>query len=152
MKKRILVVDDEKSIVRLLSIRLHSQNYEVLTAYDGSQCVKVAKAEKPDLILLDIKMPSGSGIKAFENLQNFKETKDIPVIFITAYPKPELKDLVFEMGATGFVTKPFNGELLMSRIKKVFDGSNKKSGKKPQNKNNMELIESLKKRFSLDYN
>ena len=126
MKKRILVVDDERSIVRLLSLRLRSQDYDVLEAYDGVQCVEVAQEKRPDLILLDIKMPNGSGIQAFENLQSNKKTKNIPVIFITAYPKPEVKELVLKMGAHGFVTKPFDGDLLNKRIENILGG---KSGK-----------------------
>ena len=81
--------------------------------------MEVAQEKHPDLILLDVKMPNGSGIQAFENLQNLKATKDIPVIFITAYPKPEVKELVLRMGAEGFVTKPFNGDLLNKRIENV---------------------------------
>jgi len=123
MKKRILVVDDERSIVRLLSLRLRSQDYDVLEAYDGVQCFEVAREKRPDLILLDIKMPNGSGIQAFENLRSNETTKNIPVIFITAYPKPEVKELVLKMGATGFVTKPFDGDLLNKRIESVLSGN-----------------------------
>lgn len=142
MKKRILVVDDERSIVRLLSLRLRSQSYEVFEAYDGVQCVEVAQEKRPDLILLDIKMPNGSGIQAFENLQSLKVTKNIPVIFITAYPKPEVKELVLKMVAEGFVTKPFNGDLLNRRIENVLN-------KKPTK---IDKTAKEKKRFSLEYN
>lgn len=66
MKKKILIVDDEQQIVKLIAIRLMANNYEVITANDGYQCVQVAKMELPDLILLDIKMPLQGGIKAFK--------------------------------------------------------------------------------------
>ena len=68
MNKKILIVDDEPGIVRLLSLRLKAQAYEVFTAYDPLECVKVAVKETPNLILLDIKMPNGGGIGAFEHL------------------------------------------------------------------------------------
>ncbi len=136
MKKKILVVDDERSIVRLLSLRLRSQNYDVIEAYDGYQCVEVAQAELPDLILLDIKMPNGGGVSAFEKMKTLEETKAIPVIFITAYPKPEIKDLVLEMGAAGFITKPFNGDEINTKVKSLLSKgiNNKESVKSPENK------------------
>jgi len=140
MKKRILVVDDERSIVRLLSLRLRSQNYDVLEAYDGVQCVDVACDKKPDLILLDIKMPNGSGIEAFENLRSKKTTRNIPVIFITAYPKPEVKELVLKMGAAGFVTKPFNGDMLNKRIKSVLSGNYTKISRSAISKEEMKKL------------
>jgi len=117
MKKKVLVVDDETQIVRLLSLRLQANNYEVALAYDGYQCIQMARIEKPDLILLDIKMPMGGGVKAFENLRADKLTEKIPVIFITAYPTSEVKKQVLEMGAEGFISKPFDSEELMSKIR-----------------------------------
>ncbi len=119
MKKKVLVVDDETQIVRLLSLRLQANNYDVALAYDGYQCIQMARLEKPDLILLDIKMPMGGGIKAFENLKNNTLTENIPVIFITAYPTSEVKKQVIEMGAEGFISKPFDSEELMSKIRSI---------------------------------
>jgi len=119
MKKKILVVDDEIQIVRLLSLRLQANNYDVIVAYDGYQCIQMVKAENPDLILLDIKMPMGGGIEAFENLRNNKITKKIPVIFITAFPSVEVKKQVIDMGADGFIAKPFSSEELLNKIRSI---------------------------------
>jgi len=116
MKRKILVVDDEPQIVRLLALRLKAQNFDVVSAYDGYQCVQVAKEELPDLILLDIKMPLGGGIKAFEKMKSISSTSNIPVIFITAFPSVKVKKLVMEMGAEDFVSKPFNSDLLIDKI------------------------------------
>ena len=110
MKKRILIVDDEPAIVRLLSLRLQVKGYEIIEAYDGFECVKIAIKEIPDLILLDIKMPHGGGIGAFEKLIQLEMTKKIPVIFMTAFPKLEIKNLVLKMGAKGCISKPFISE------------------------------------------
>lgn len=121
MKKKILVVDDEPQVVRLLSLRLKANNFDVISAYDGYQCVEVAKLELPDLILLDIKMPLGGGVKAFENLKNIATTNTIPVIFITAYPSIEVKKQVMEMGAEDFISKPFNSEVLIEKINTILD-------------------------------
>ncbi|NHZ85247.1 MAG: response regulator [Planctomycetia bacterium] len=119
MKKKILVVDDEEQIIKLLTMRLQINNYEVVSAYDGYQCVQMVKEEKPDLILLDIKMPLGGGIKAFETLRNNNYTENIPVIFITAYPSVEVKKHVIEMGAAGFIAKPFDSEELLLKIQSI---------------------------------
>jgi len=119
MKKKILIVDDETQIVRLLSMRLEANNYEIVKAYDGNQCTQVAKSEKPDLILLDIKMPMGGGITAFETIRNNEITKNIPIIFITAYPSEQVKKQVIEMGADGFISKPFNSEDLIDKIQSI---------------------------------
>lgn len=127
MKKKILVVDDEPQIVRLLALRLKANNFDVISAYDGYQCVEVAKLELPDLILLDIKMPLGGGVKAFENLKNIATTNTIPVIFITAYPSIEVKKQVMEMGAEDFISKPFNSEVLIEKINTILDSKALKS-------------------------
>ncbi|MEE8342049.1 MAG: response regulator [Candidatus Neomarinimicrobiota bacterium] len=115
-KKKILVVDDNPQIVRLISLRLYKNNFEVSVAHDGQQCVQVAKDELPDLILLDIKMPNGGGIKAFEALKTMADTNKIPVIFVTAFASKEVKRLVKEMGAIDLISKPFIGDELMEKI------------------------------------
>lgn len=119
MKKKILVVDDEAQIVRLLSLRLQANNYDVVVAYDGYQCVQMTQEENPDLILLDIKMPLGGGIKAFETLRKNTSTENIPVIFITAFPSVEIKKQVIDMGAEGFIAKPFSSEELLEKIRSI---------------------------------
>jgi DNA-binding response OmpR family regulator len=123
MKRKILVVDDEPQIVRLLALRLKSKNFDVISAYDGYQCVQVAKQELPDLILLDIKMPLGGGIKAFEKLKSISATSRIPVIFITAYPSEEIKKQVMDLGAEDFVSKPFNSDVLIEKINIILNDS-----------------------------
>jgi len=110
MNKKILIVDDEPGIVRLLALRLQTKGYETIEAYDGIQCCIVAEEELPDLILLDIKMPILNGIGAFEELLKLEVTKDIPVLFMTAYPTSQIKDQVLKMGAKGCISKPFISE------------------------------------------
>ncbi len=119
LKKKILIVDDEPGIVRLLSMRLNAKGYEVFEAFDGSECVKIAIKEMPDLILLDIKMPEGGGVGAFEKLIQIDKTKAIPVIFMTAYPKLEIKNQVLKMGAKGCISKPFISEDFEQTIAKI---------------------------------
>lgn len=117
MGKKILVVDDEPQIVYLLSQRLQANGYETYAANDSYQCIKMAREIKPDLILLDMKMPAGGGLHAFENLKASVYTANIPIIFITAYPGEEIKKQVEELGANGFFAKPFNSVDLLNRIR-----------------------------------
>ena len=119
MKKKILIVDDEPSIVRLLSMRLKAENYEVFVAYDGVDCVRIAEREVPDLVLMDMKMPYKDGIGAFEQLIQLDITKSIPVIFMTAFQKIEIKKLVLEMGANDFISKPFDSGELLKKIEEL---------------------------------
>ncbi len=119
MKKKILIVDDEPQVVRLIALRLKANNFNVIGAYDGYQCVQVAKSELPDLILLDIKMPLGGGIRAFETLKNINATSMIPVIFITGFPTTQVKKQVMDMGADDFISKPFTSKVMLEKIKTI---------------------------------
>jgi DNA-binding response OmpR family regulator len=110
LKKKILIVDDEPGIVRFLALRLQAKGYEIFEAYDGLQCLQIAEKEVPDLILLDIKMPHMNGIDVFKELIKLETTKEIPVLFMTAYPSNEITDLVLKMGAKGCISKPFISE------------------------------------------
>jgi len=117
--KKILVADDNPDIVDLLSSRLRANQYEVVTADSGVNTLLRTIEEKPDLLILDIKMPSGTGIGVYENLKRNSKTKDIPVIFITAYASREIEEQVSRMGAEGFVAKPFDANILMEMIQKT---------------------------------
>ncbi len=121
MKKKILIVDDEPQIVRLLSLRLKAGKFDVVTAYDGYQCVEVAKQELPDLILLDMKMPHCGGIEAFEIMKSIKDTSQIPVIFLTAFPTESLKKQVMDMGAEEMYSKPFDSNVLLEKINTILE-------------------------------
>jgi two-component system response regulator VicR len=118
MAKKILIVDDDKQIALLLGSRLKANKYEIVMAYDAWQAVAKAFKEKPDLIILDMKMPAGGGISVMENLRNSIDTALTPVIVITAYPSLEIRQKVKEMGAVDFISKPFKAEDVLSRIRK----------------------------------
>jgi len=113
---KILIVDDVVSNVLLLKILLTNEKFQVCTANCGNVCIEQAKAEKPDLILLDVMMPDISGFDTAVILKKDPETKDIPIIFLTALNNPS--DLVhgFQVGASDFLTKPFNKEELVIRV------------------------------------
>ena len=108
MKKKILIVDDEPSIVRLLSRRFETKGYEVFVAHDGMECIQIAQIEVPDLILLDVSIPYLDGISTFDQLIQLDVTKSIPVIFFTALATEEIRTQVRKMGANYLISKPFN--------------------------------------------
>ncbi len=116
MKKRILIVDDNYQIVRNLKWRLEAHNFDVSVAYDGYECVHLAKLELPDLILMDIKMPIGGGLWAFETLKGMADTSKIPIIFNTEFPSTEVRKLVMEMGAEDLIWKPFKSDVVIEKI------------------------------------
>ena len=113
---KILIVDDVVSNVLLLKILLTNEKFQVCTANNGTTCIEQAKKEHPDLILLDVMMPDISGFDTAVILKKDDETKEIPIIFLTALNTPA--DLVhgFKVGANDFLTKPFNKEELVMRV------------------------------------
>ena len=113
---KILIVDDVVSNVLLLKILLTNEKFQVCTANNGTTCIEMARTEHPDLILLDVMMPDISGFDTAVILKKDEATKDIPIIFLTALNTPS--DLVhgFQVGASDFLTKPFNKEELVMRV------------------------------------
>ena len=119
MKKKILIVDDTPAVVRLLSERLKHEGYEIYSANDGLLGIKRAKEVNPDVILLDLQMPAGGGVHTFEKLKASVYTSAIPAIFITAFQQKEVKQLIMEMGADGFIPKPINFSELLKMLNKL---------------------------------
>ena len=111
---KILVVDDERVLVKGLRFNLENEGYEVVTGSDGLQAVALAKQERPDLILLDVMMPGIDGLNACMQIRAFS---DVPVIMLTAKGEDMDKIMGFECGADDYVTKPFNVLELKARIK-----------------------------------
>jgi DNA-binding response OmpR family regulator len=107
-KTRVLVVDDEAPIRLLCRVNLEAENMEVLEAADGVSGVEMARAERPDVILLDVMMPGMDGWQAAEQLVEDETTQHIPLVFLTA--RAELRDRArgLELGGVDYITKPFN--------------------------------------------
>ena len=121
MIKKILIVDDEPNIVRLLGDRLTYNNYEVLKAYNGIECLSLAKSNPPDLILLDIQMPRCDGISTFSRLFLDERTRDIPVVFMTSYARDYSKTHLLNLGAKDFISKPINCDELRTSINTILN-------------------------------
>lgn len=113
----VLIVDDVAKNLQLLGNILKKENYRIAAANNGKQAVAIASDINPDLILLDVMMPEMDGFEACGKLKNIPETKDIPIIFLTA--KVETEDMIkgFKAGAVDYVTKPFNSYELLARVK-----------------------------------
>ncbi|HAE58148.1 MAG TPA: DNA-binding response regulator [Anaerolineae bacterium] len=111
---KILVIDDEPGIVKLISAYLKPEGYEVLTASDGESGLKTARAFKPDLILLDIMLP---GLDGIELLARLRRESDVYVILLTARTEETDKVVGLTIGADDYVTKPFSPRELVARIK-----------------------------------
>jgi DNA-binding response OmpR family regulator len=120
-KKKILIVDDERDIVKALTIRLGASGYQVVSAYDGAQGVFLAHKEKPDLILLDIRMPSGDGFSVAEKLKQTSRTTRIPILFLTGSPEREAEEKALALGARFYIKKPYDPEELLDAIKRALE-------------------------------
>ncbi|MDD4609320.1 MAG: response regulator [Bacteroidaceae bacterium] len=114
---KILIVDDVSTNILLLKVMLSNEKFNVVTANSGLAAIESVKTEHPDLILLDVMMPGMNGFEVARVLKSEEATKDIPIIFITALNSPE--DIVkgFKIGANDFVSKPFNKDELLIRVK-----------------------------------
>ena len=127
MAKKILVVDDDLNIVKVVESRLKANGYEVTHSGDGLDGIKKATSEKPDLILLDVNMPHMNGLEALKKLKNDEGTKPIPVIMFTArHELGEIKNM-FASGAVDYISKPFDSSELLKKIERVLVIFSKKS-------------------------
>ena len=117
-KKKILLVEDEIELVTLLKDRLEINNYHMISAYDGEEGLEKARDEKPDLILLDIIMPKLDGLVLCRRLKDKPQTKNIPIIIVTALVRNDLSERCKEAGADDFIIKPFVSSELLDKIKK----------------------------------
>lgn len=114
MAKRVLIVDDEKAIVDIIKFNLVREGYETIEAYDGADGLNKALNEKPDLILLDVMLPSMPG---FDVCKKIREKSGVPIIMLTARTDEIDKVLGLELGADDYITKPFGIREVMARVK-----------------------------------
>ena len=114
MGKKILVVDDEADLLKMVDLRLTAGGYQVVTAQNGIEGLKKAEEENPDLIISDVMMPEMDGFAFYKELRSQEATKDIPVLILTARDK--MKATFMAMGADGFISKPFSQEELLNKV------------------------------------
>lgn len=133
MEKRVLVVDDEKLIVKGIRFSLEQEGMTVDCAYDGEEALAAVKQNEYDVILLDVMLPKLSG---FEVCSRIREFSDVPIIMVTAKSEDIDKIMGLEYGADDYITKPFNILEVKARLKAIL----RRSGKKEKESESMELI------------
>ena len=127
MAKKILVVDDERHIVRLVEVNLTRAGYDVVTAYDGVEALEQFSKEKPDMLVLDVMMPRMDGFEVLKKLQSDPASQGVPIIMLTA--KAQDADIFrgWSSGVSSYLTKPFNPRELLTFVERIFqsveDGS-----------------------------
>lgn len=120
MPKKILAVDDERAIVRLVQINLERHGYQVVTAYDGKEALEKVASEKPDLVVLDVMMPYMDGFEVLQQLRKNPETRELPVIMLTAKAQDTDVFRGYTSGVDLYLTKPFNPMELVAFVKRIF--------------------------------
>ncbi|PLX98676.1 MAG: two-component system response regulator [Desulfuromonas sp.] len=114
--KKILLIDDHDSVLKLLDAILKVRNYEVCYASSGPEGLEKARNEKPDLVLLDVMMPGMDGFKVCQALKQSEVTSHIPVVFLTARGEDTDREMGQRVGGQGFIKKPFRSVDLMETI------------------------------------
>ncbi len=127
IKETILIVDDEKDIIELIKYNLKTEGYTILTAGAGEQAIKIAKQSRPDLIVLDLMLPGMDGLEVTRYLRNNEETRNLPIVMLTA--KGEESDIItgLELGANDYISKPFSPRVLTARIRAILRRRRKES-------------------------
>ena len=123
-KEKILIVDDEEHIIELLRFNLLNAGYEIFTANNGIDAVKIAKAEKPSLLLLDLMLPGIDGFDVCKEIKRDNDMKKTSIIMLTAKGEELDKILGLELGADDYITKPFSIRELLARVKAVLRRTN----------------------------
>lgn len=116
---KILVTDDEKDIVGLISYNLEKEGFLVIKAYDGEEALRLVRLHKPDLLILDLMLPRMSGIDVCKAIRNNPDTANLPVIMVTAKGDETDKIIGLEIGADDYITKPFSIKELVARVRAI---------------------------------
>ena len=116
MAQKILIIDDDIDLVSSIGTQLKARGYEIATAFDGIRAISQAREEKPDLIILDIKLPAGSGFKVFRNLKESFHTSLIPILLISG--EDDIKSKLEKLNSP-YLLKPFSVEELLNKIREI---------------------------------
>ena len=118
-KKRILIVEDEIELNEMIKMRLEANDFEITTAFDGQEGLEKARELEPDLIILDLMLPKIDGYKVCGLLKSDSRYNKIPIIIFTALAQTSNKEMGMELGADAYITKPFQSEVLLTKIKEL---------------------------------
>lgn len=133
MARKILAVDDEKSIIRLIEVNLRREGYDVVSAGDGKEALEKVAREQPDLVVLDVMMPYLDGFEVLNTMKKDPDTRDIPVIMLTARAQDADVFNGYRSGADCYLTKPFNPRELNTFVRRIFESAEDEmdGGRKP---------------------
>lgn len=120
-KQRILIADDDTGLLTAMSCRLEHEGYTVFTTQDGYQALAIARRELPDLLILDINMPAGSGVSVFNRVHAIKELAHAPVIFITGNEKCSLPSTHRHTQVVKLIRKPFDSGTLLATVRECLN-------------------------------
>ena len=126
---RILAVDDEPNIVRLIQVNLERMGYQVETASNGVQALEKIRASRPDLVVSDVMMPEMDGFELLSTIRRDATLEDLPVIMLTAKAQDRNVMEGYQRGADMYLTKPFNPMELISFVKRILQSSNESDGR-----------------------
>ena len=121
-KKRVLVVDDDVDMAKMLKVRIEAEGYEFMSVMDGEKMLEVLKIKKPDVILLDIMLPNMDGYSVLREMRKHEEYTNIPVIILSAKEKKKVGDLFIFEKIAFFIEKPFDIKDLLEKIKIAIEG------------------------------
>ena len=119
MAKKILIVDDEKDLVKVIELRLKAAGYDTIAAYDGQEALNKARKENPDLVILDLMLPKMNGYQVCRMLKFDAAYKKIPIIILTARVQESDRELGMQVGADAYFVKPFEYEKVLAKIKEL---------------------------------
>lgn len=120
--KKILIVEDEQSLLKLLELNFKSSGYEVFKSINGEEAYDTAIHEKPDLILLDILLPGESGMNVLERLKKNEQTRGIPVVMLTNFNEPERIEQAMQKGAIDYLVKSSNDpSTVLDKVRKILE-------------------------------
>lgn len=122
MHGRVLIIDDEPAIARLIAIWLEASGYKPMMAYDGLRGIEMAKSERPDAILLDIRMPDLDGFEVNARLKSTSLLVDVPVVFLSANVHERARKRALASGATAFIEKPFESQEIIDVVNRILPG------------------------------
>jgi len=148
---KVLVVDDEQDILELIRHSLAKEGFEVHVAANGAQAIEQARKVKPEIIIMDVMMPVMDGMEACRQLKDNPDTKNIPVIFLTARSEEFAELAGFEAGADDYIAKPVRNRVLLSRVKAILRRGNAIQNQEPE-KYDFETIQIDRERFVVEYN
>ncbi|HEY2512559.1 MAG TPA: response regulator [Polyangiaceae bacterium] len=122
-RKKIMLVDDSSTALLMEKAILAKRNFVLVTARDGEEAVAMSRAERPDVILMDVMMPKMNGFEACRRIRDDPQTKDIPIIMVTTRGEMENLETGYASGCSDYVTKPINGLELLTKLEDLLGGA-----------------------------